>query len=49
MEDDKNLSEEKKDEITSESGKEEQTTNKKDTDFEKYCQMCRRPESVVGK
>ncbi len=43
MEDDKNLPEEKKEETK------EQETKKDENGYEKYCQMCRRPESVAGK
>ncbi len=43
MEDEKNLPEEKKEETK------EQDTKKDETGYEKYCQMCRRPESIAGK
>ena len=43
MEDEKNLPEEKKEETK------EQDTKKDETGYEKYCQMCRRAESIAGK
>ena len=43
MEDEKNLPEENQEETK------DTTTEKKDTGYENYCQMCRRPESVAGK
>ena len=43
MEDEKNLPEENQEETK------DTTTEKKDTGYENYCQMCRRPESVTGK
>ena len=43
MDDEKNLPEDHKEETK------EQGTEKKDSGYEKYCQMCRRPESVAGK
>lgn len=44
MEDEKNLPEEGKEETIK-----KQDTEKKESGYEKYCQMCRRPESVAGK
>ena len=43
MEDEKILSEE----ITEEKNKSRET-EEKDSGYERYCQMCKRPESVVG-
>ncbi len=43
MDDEKNLPEDHKEETK------EQEMDKKDSGYEKYCQMCRRPESVAGK
>ena len=43
MEDEKNLPEENQEETK------DTTTEKKETGYENYCQMCRRPESVAGK
>ena len=43
MEDEKNLPEENKEETK------ENSTETKENGYEKFCQMCRRPESVAGK
>ena len=44
MENEKNLSEGNKDEIT-----EKKATEKNKSEYEEYCQMCRRPASIAGK
>ncbi len=46
MEDEKNLPEET---VEKETEQKTEDTGKKESGYEKYCQMCRRPESIAGK
>ncbi len=49
MEDEKNLTEEKKEESLEERGERDRAKEEKESGYERYCQMCKRPESLVGR
>ena len=49
MEDEKNLTEEKKEESVEERRETERAKEEKESGYERYCQMCKRPESLVGR
>lgn len=49
MEEDKNFPEDKNDEVKETKTEEKKSATEKESEYEKYCMMCRRPESVTGK